>query len=211
MYQFFWFWNITNFDYWNCYNLFNYSHCCCQTQKRGMFFFYYIYETRLVTKSMLLLCSKWDGSKLFALLCLYSLLLSISGSLTAQCPSCLFSIIRYVYTWVVDGPGCSSLKIGPYVETLREAQLEINLLKVRSVDAKGLPLLEDKQPLTSPAQVRLGLMLADALKLPHNFLKCYVSVWNFFSSWLWNANGLQMSCSCSCVKASCWFLTLYLF
>ncbi|KAK9054309.1 hypothetical protein SSX86_025387 [Deinandra increscens subsp. villosa] len=51
---------------------------------------------------------------------------------------------------------------GPYVETVRKAQLGIKLRKVRCVDAKGLPLLQDNLHLSTPAQVRLGRMLADA-------------------------------------------------
>lgn len=55
---------------------------------------------------------------------------------------------------------------GPYVETVRKAQLGTKLRKVKCVDAKGLPLLEDKLHLSTPAQVQLGHMLADAfLKL----------------------------------------------
>ncbi|PWA60140.1 SGNH hydrolase-type esterase domain-containing protein [Artemisia annua] len=55
---------------------------------------------------------------------------------------------------------------GPYVETVRKAQLGTKLLKVKCVDAKGLPLLQDKLHLSTPAQVQLGHMLADAfLKL----------------------------------------------
>ncbi|KAF5780522.1 putative acetylxylan esterase [Helianthus annuus] len=51
---------------------------------------------------------------------------------------------------------------GPYIEIVRKAQLGITLPKVRCVDAKGLPLLEDKRHLSTLAQERLGLMLADA-------------------------------------------------
>ncbi|PWA28182.1 SGNH hydrolase-type esterase domain-containing protein [Artemisia annua] len=55
---------------------------------------------------------------------------------------------------------------GPYVETVRKAQLGTKLGKVKCVDAKGLPLLQDKLHLSTPAQVQLGHMLADAfLKL----------------------------------------------
>ena len=51
---------------------------------------------------------------------------------------------------------------GPFIETVREAQLGVYLLNVRTVDAKGLPLEPDGLHLTSPSQVRLGEMLADA-------------------------------------------------
>ncbi|MFS7983747.1 putative sialate O-acetylesterase domain, SGNH hydrolase superfamily [Helianthus anomalus] len=51
---------------------------------------------------------------------------------------------------------------GPYVETVRKAQLGIKLPKVTCVDANGLPMLQDKLHLSTPAQVRLGQMLADA-------------------------------------------------
>ncbi|XP_022766464.1 probable carbohydrate esterase At4g34215 [Durio zibethinus] len=51
---------------------------------------------------------------------------------------------------------------GPYIEEVREAQLEIGLPNVKCVDAKGLPFEPDGLHLTTPAQVRLGEMLADA-------------------------------------------------
>lgn len=51
---------------------------------------------------------------------------------------------------------------GPYVDTVRKAQLGIKLPKVSCVDAKGLPLLQDKLHLSTLGQVRLGQMLADA-------------------------------------------------
>ncbi|XVE94964.1 hypothetical protein REPUB_Repub02eG0055300 [Reevesia pubescens] len=51
---------------------------------------------------------------------------------------------------------------GPYIEEVREAQLKIGLPNLKSVDAKGLPLEPDGLHLTTPAQVRLGEMLADA-------------------------------------------------
>ncbi|KAJ8763261.1 hypothetical protein K2173_026162 [Erythroxylum novogranatense] len=51
---------------------------------------------------------------------------------------------------------------GPYLETVREAQLEMNLPHVHCVDAKGLPLEPDRLHLTTPAQVKLGRMLADS-------------------------------------------------
>ncbi|XP_030466624.1 probable carbohydrate esterase At4g34215 isoform X2 [Syzygium oleosum] len=52
--------------------------------------------------------------------------------------------------------------LGPFTETVREAQLGLDLPNVRTVDAKGLPLGRDHVHLTTPAQVRLGQMLADA-------------------------------------------------
>ncbi|XP_068314055.1 probable carbohydrate esterase At4g34215 isoform X1 [Pyrus communis] len=48
------------------------------------------------------------------------------------------------------------------IEIVREAQLGVDLLNVRTVDAKGLPLEPDGVHLTAPAQVELGKMLADA-------------------------------------------------
>lgn len=51
---------------------------------------------------------------------------------------------------------------GPYVETVRKAQLGIKLQKTRCVDSKGLPLLPDNLHLSTRAQVRLGRMLANA-------------------------------------------------
>ncbi|KAF2324324.1 hypothetical protein GH714_012519 [Hevea brasiliensis] len=51
---------------------------------------------------------------------------------------------------------------GPFTETIREAQLGINLPNVQCVDAKGLPLEPDRLHLTTPAQVQLGQMLAHA-------------------------------------------------
>ncbi|KAK0576366.1 hypothetical protein LWI29_016235 [Acer saccharum] len=41
---------------------------------------------------------------------------------------------------------------GPYIDILREGQLENNLLNVRTVDAKGLPLEPDELHLTTPSQ-----------------------------------------------------------
>ncbi|KAJ9567451.1 hypothetical protein OSB04_003417, partial [Centaurea solstitialis] len=52
---------------------------------------------------------------------------------------------------------------GSLVESVRKAQLATKIRKVRCVDAKGLGLLEDNLHLSTPAQVRLGGMLADAL------------------------------------------------
>ncbi|KAH9297312.1 hypothetical protein KI387_028994 [Taxus chinensis] len=49
-----------------------------------------------------------------------------------------------------------------HVQKVREAQLGINIPNVYCVDAKGLPLKEDKLHLTTEAQVQLGKMLADA-------------------------------------------------
>ncbi|XP_010271049.1 PREDICTED: probable carbohydrate esterase At4g34215 [Nelumbo nucifera] len=51
---------------------------------------------------------------------------------------------------------------GPFIETVREAQLGTDLPNVRCVDAKGLPLEVDNLHLTTPAQLTLGEMLADA-------------------------------------------------
>ncbi|KAA8528495.1 hypothetical protein F0562_035850 [Nyssa sinensis] len=51
---------------------------------------------------------------------------------------------------------------GPFIETVREAQLGIDLPNVICVDAKGLPLEPDGLHLSTPAQVRLGEMLVDA-------------------------------------------------
>lgn len=51
---------------------------------------------------------------------------------------------------------------GPYMEVIRKAQLGIKLPNVRCVDAKGLPVGPDLLHLTTPAQVQLGQMLADA-------------------------------------------------
>ncbi|KAL3734874.1 hypothetical protein ACJRO7_024105 [Eucalyptus globulus] len=51
---------------------------------------------------------------------------------------------------------------GPFTDTVRKVQLGLDLPNVRTVDAKGLPLGPDRLHLTTPAQVRLGQMLADA-------------------------------------------------
>ncbi|MED6218581.1 hypothetical protein PIB30_027919 [Stylosanthes scabra] len=51
---------------------------------------------------------------------------------------------------------------GPYMEVVREAQLDTDLLNLRTVDAKGLPLGPDGLHLTTQAQVSLGQMMADA-------------------------------------------------
>lgn len=50
---------------------------------------------------------------------------------------------------------------GHFVDIVREAQLGIDLLDLRTVDAKGLPLEPDNLHLTTQAQVQLGEMLAD--------------------------------------------------
>ncbi|XP_057729145.1 probable carbohydrate esterase At4g34215 [Arachis stenosperma] len=51
---------------------------------------------------------------------------------------------------------------GPYIDTVREAQLDMDLLNLRTVDAKGLPLGPDGLHLTTQAQVHLGQVMADA-------------------------------------------------
>ncbi|KAB1208848.1 hypothetical protein CJ030_MR6G011284 [Morella rubra] len=48
-----------------------------------------------------------------------------------------------------------------FIDTVREAQLGIDLLNLRTVDAKGLPLQPDTLHLSTPAQVRLGEKLAE--------------------------------------------------
>ncbi|KAK1555418.1 hypothetical protein Q3G72_026130 [Acer saccharum] len=53
--------------------------------------------------------------------------------------------------------------LGPYIDIVREAQLQNDLLNVQTVDAKGLPLEPDVLHLTTPSQVRLGEMMADAI------------------------------------------------
>jgi len=49
---------------------------------------------------------------------------------------------------------------GPYIETVRQAQLQIDLLNLKTIDAMGLPLEPDHLHLTTPAQVTLGEKLA---------------------------------------------------
>lgn len=51
---------------------------------------------------------------------------------------------------------------GPYVEIVRQAQLGIDLLNLKTVDAKGLPLQPDGLHLSTQAQVELGKMMGDA-------------------------------------------------
>ncbi|KAK7410064.1 hypothetical protein VNO78_00549 [Psophocarpus tetragonolobus] len=51
---------------------------------------------------------------------------------------------------------------GPYIEVIRQAQLSIDLLNLRTVDAHGLPLLPDGLHLSTQAQVHLGQMMANA-------------------------------------------------
>ncbi|XP_061343225.1 probable carbohydrate esterase At4g34215 [Gastrolobium bilobum] len=51
---------------------------------------------------------------------------------------------------------------GPYIEIIRQAQLGIDLLNLRTVEAQGLPLEPDGLHLSTPAQVNLGQMMADA-------------------------------------------------
>ncbi|GMH17802.1 hypothetical protein Nepgr_019643 [Nepenthes gracilis] len=50
--------------------------------------------------------------------------------------------------------------MGPYVDTVRHAQLGIDLVNVLTVDAKGLPFEPDMLHLSTPAEARLGEMLA---------------------------------------------------
>ncbi|XP_043711900.1 probable carbohydrate esterase At4g34215 [Telopea speciosissima] len=52
--------------------------------------------------------------------------------------------------------------MGPFIGTVREAQLGIHLPNVMCVDAMGLPIEPDGLHLTTEAQVRLGQMLAAA-------------------------------------------------
>ncbi|KAK7283276.1 hypothetical protein RIF29_12691 [Crotalaria pallida] len=54
---------------------------------------------------------------------------------------------------------------GPYVDIVRQAQLDIDLLNLRTVDAMGLPLEPPGLHLTTQAQVNLGQMMA------HSFLQ----------------------------------------
>ncbi|CAI9105061.1 OLC1v1003910C1 [Oldenlandia corymbosa var. corymbosa] len=49
---------------------------------------------------------------------------------------------------------------GPYVNVVRTAQFGLQLPNVMVVDAKGLPLSPDNLHLSTPAQVRLGEMIA---------------------------------------------------
>ena len=51
---------------------------------------------------------------------------------------------------------------GEFVETVRKAQLEINMPNVKCVDAKGLPLKADNIHLTTISEVKVGLKLAHA-------------------------------------------------
>lgn len=53
---------------------------------------------------------------------------------------------------------------GPYIETVREAQLGLGLHQlpnVKCIDGKGLSLEPDNLHLTTPAQLQLGVMFAD--------------------------------------------------
>ncbi|XWS21245.1 hypothetical protein CRYUN_Cryun30bG0038900 [Craigia yunnanensis] len=71
---------------------------------------------------------------------------------------------------------------GPYIEEVREGQLKIGLPNVKCVDAKGLPLEPDGLHLTTPAQVKLGDMLADAfLRFIPNPLRSNDAPTNFSS------------------------------
>ncbi|KAJ0804677.1 putative sialate O-acetylesterase domain, SGNH hydrolase superfamily [Helianthus annuus] len=78
---------------------------------------------------------------------------------------------------------------GQYIEMVREAQLGMDLVNLRTVDAKGLRLEPDGLHLTTPSQVTLGKMLADtflqsqpssitsnASKTPPNFLTSLLDV-----------------------------------
>ncbi|KAK4542229.1 hypothetical protein RGQ29_009149 [Quercus rubra] len=50
---------------------------------------------------------------------------------------------------------------GPFKEIVREAQMGIDLMNLRTIDAKDLPLEPDNLHLTTAAQVQLGKMFAD--------------------------------------------------
>lgn len=65
-------------------------------------------------------------------------------------------LVIYVQVALASGEEAS------LIEIVREAQLGVDFLNVRTVDAKGLPLEPDGLHLTTPAQVQLGKMLADA-------------------------------------------------
>ncbi|KAM4075568.1 hypothetical protein ACB094_10G179600 [Castanea mollissima] len=49
----------------------------------------------------------------------------------------------------------------PFIEIVREAQMGIDLMNLRTIDAKGLPLEPDNLHLTTAAQVQLGKTFAD--------------------------------------------------
>lgn len=53
--------------------------------------------------------------------------------------------------------------IGPGLEIVRAAQLNVGLPNVKTVDAKGLTLKSDKLHLTTPSQVILGAKLANII------------------------------------------------
>ncbi|XP_022140685.1 probable carbohydrate esterase At4g34215 [Momordica charantia] len=53
---------------------------------------------------------------------------------------------------------------GPYKEGVRRGQFGIELRNVMTVDALGLPLEPDGLHLNTPAQVKLGGLLADAYR-----------------------------------------------
>ncbi|XP_074369764.1 putative carbohydrate esterase At4g34215 [Apium graveolens] len=67
----------------------------------------------------------------------------------------VFPMLPVIQVALDSGPG-------PYVEEVREAQLGSKLPNVWCIDAKGLQLQADGLHLSSPAQVQLGKMLADA-------------------------------------------------
>ncbi|KAK6939654.1 Sialate O-acetylesterase domain [Dillenia turbinata] len=52
--------------------------------------------------------------------------------------------------------------LGPYIDIVRAAQFGVKLPNVKIVDAKGLPLEWDHVHLNTPAEVKLGKMLAHA-------------------------------------------------
>ncbi|KAL8230936.1 hypothetical protein R6Q57_000714 [Mikania cordata] len=59
--------------------------------------------------------------------------------------------------------------IGSFVDEVREAQLGMWLVNLRTVDAKGLGLEPDRLHLNTSSQVKLGEMLAQAFPLTHHF------------------------------------------
>ncbi|XP_060194036.1 probable carbohydrate esterase At4g34215 [Lycium barbarum] len=71
---------------------------------------------------------------------------------------------------------------GPYIEVVRAAQLGINISNVIKFDAEGLEIGSDGIHLTTPAQVQLGHMYANAFLSLKNFTSSTFSFYKFFPS-----------------------------
>ncbi|KAJ9560174.1 hypothetical protein OSB04_005334 [Centaurea solstitialis] len=76
-------------------------------------------------------------------------------------------VIQVMQVFFYGKMGGTCIGEGPYLEIVREAQLGMDLVNLRTIDAKGLSLEPDGLHLTTPSQVSLGTMLANAFMQTH--------------------------------------------